>query len=50
MVSEKIPDDLIRDGADTGLKLAILCCQNFMQNKALNSSGDMVGLVFMRAV
>ena len=40
----------MKDGADTGLKLALLCCQNFMQNKALSSPEDMVGIVFMRTV
>ncbi|KAM7541657.1 hypothetical protein Aperf_G00000034916 [Anoplocephala perfoliata] len=48
MVGEKVSDDQIREDADTGVKLALLCCQNFMQNKALSSPEDMVGLVFMR--
>ncbi|KAH9285578.1 X-ray repair cross-complementing protein 5 [Echinococcus granulosus] len=48
MVSEKLPEALGRAGTDTGLKLALLLCQNFMHKKALSSPDDMVGLVLMR--
>ncbi|VDK22865.1 unnamed protein product [Taenia asiatica] len=48
MVSEKLPQVPVGAATDTGLKLALLFCEKFMQKKALSSPDDMVGLVLMR--
>ncbi|VDM32626.1 unnamed protein product [Hydatigera taeniaeformis] len=48
MVSGKLPEVPVEEGAGTGLKLALLLYEKFMQKKALSSSDDMVGLVLMR--
>ncbi|KAL5962616.1 Acylamino-acid-releasing enzyme [Taenia solium] len=48
MVSEKLPQVPVGAAIDTGLKLALLFCEKFMQKKALSSPNDMVGLVLMR--
>ncbi|VDN16345.1 unnamed protein product [Dibothriocephalus latus] len=37
-----------QEQVDTGVRLGLLCCQTFMQNKAISSANDLIGLVFMR--
>ncbi len=50
MTTETLSGDFATEEAETGLQLALLCCQTFMQNKAISSPDDMTGLVFMRTV
>uniref|UniRef100_A0A5K3EZ85 Ku domain-containing protein n=1 Tax=Mesocestoides corti TaxID=53468 RepID=A0A5K3EZ85_MESCO len=48
MVSDNLTEAFSIEGAETGLKLALSCCEIFMKNKAVSSAGDMSGVVFMR--
>uniref|UniRef100_A0A0X3Q7A4 Ku domain-containing protein n=1 Tax=Schistocephalus solidus TaxID=70667 RepID=A0A0X3Q7A4_SCHSO len=39
-----------QEQVDTGVRLGLLCCQTFMQNKAISSANDLIGLVLMRTM